>query len=274
MGYPAITRKQAQKLANELILSREANKDLLTIFPEFESTFIEWREGPEYDKQAIDRASTQLRKQHLHDFDSGVQVGLLLKRQTELEASMAGPIHSVLSQLEVEILQDGDFWRYLALFPFRWFLLARESDLKPQDFGGLSEKRRDGELVGFSKTNMKYQLLLRTYLWGKSAFDDHDLLAGPAEVYRRATSILSVEGLSSIDIWHSHIVRVQIGHLGAIPHAFVDASAEWPLTTNQARQLEILLTRVKHNVLLDAQNYEEARALVESQIPMAIERSE
>ena len=48
MGYPAITRKQAQKLANELILSREANKDLLTIFPEFESTFIEWREGPEY----------------------------------------------------------------------------------------------------------------------------------------------------------------------------------------------------------------------------------
>jgi len=197
---------------------------------------------------------------------------LSVAQQTVLESVMAGPLHNVLGRFEVKILEDGDFWRYLALFPFRWFLLAREPELKPQDFGGLSDKKINGVNVGYSKTNMKYQLLLRTYLWGKCAFDVDDSHGGTADVYRRATSI-DEGGPSVIDIWHSHIIRVQLGQLGEIPHAFVDVSAETPLSTNEARSLEKLLTRMKHNVLLDVYPYGGARSLVESQVSAAKERT-
>ena len=275
MSYPGVSRRNATKMVAELKRLRSSGENI-EVLEGFEEMYVELRPGPEYDRQAVDRAGVRMREELPQGFEPGKSQNRspeIRSSRINLEAVLAGPMHSALGELEVEILQDGDFWRYLALFPFRWYLLAREPELQPQDYGGLGEKKIDGEVVGHFKTNMKYQLLLRTYLWGKCAFDELDLAGTPGETYRRAT-LLKVDGLSTIDVWHSHIIRIQMGQLGKIPVSFVDACAETPVSTNEARELEKLITRIKHTVLMDVYNYDEARALVDSQIAAAKSRAE
>ena len=275
MSYPTLDRKLAQELATELIAARDEGLDLLAIAVDEATQGVEQQSGPDYDRQLVERAADQMRKDLLGERSSSELLAYgreVPGGQTALEAQMAGRMHAVLSQLDVRILQDENFWRYLALFPFRWYLLAREPELKPQDFGGTRPRIKDGALAGVQGTSMKLQLILRTYLWGKCAHDTNDTAGGPGNTYRRATAITD-DGPSIIDVWHSHIIRVQLGHLGSVPHAFVDVSAEVPLKTKEARELEKLLTRMKHTVCLDSYSYEEVRELVEAQIPMARERA-
>ena len=132
----------------------------------------------------------------------------------------------------------------------------------------------DGTLIKGS--GMKYQLMLRTYLWGKCSFDDSDPTVSPTDFYQRSDVISRLKdsqkdiALSEIDVWHSHMVRVQVGHLGMIPAAFIDTITRPKCsTTDEARELQKLVTRMKHNVVLDAYDYESATALVGEQLPTA-----
>lgn len=171
-----------------------------------------------------------------------------------LEAFMAGEIHRALRDADPHVLGDIGFWRYLALFPLRWYLLAREREegqpLKPQDFGG-------------KQASPKSQLALRTYLWGKCAYD-----STAPDPYERASKILR-EGItvSHIDVWHSHVLRVDIGHLGGTPHRFIDAICAKKLGTNGARELAKRLNRMKNVVMLDCYDKAGGEGLVASQCP-------
>jgi hypothetical protein len=264
-------------VADDLKEARGSGRDLLAdVHTDEAGAGVVERQGPEYDRQAVERASGRIRE----DLLPGKSADDLLafsadgrKAGPDLESQVASRLHAVVANLEVAILQDEDFWRYLALFPFRWYLLAREPELKPQDFGGLRPHIRDGEVVSFRGTDMKKQLLLRTYLWGKCSFDANDQAGKPGNTYRRATYI-SEDGPSVIDVWHSHIIRPQIGHLGEIPRAFVDVSEDEPLTTDEARELAKLLTRMKHTVLLDSLEYGGAKDVIEDRIPLAREKVE
>lgn len=186
---------------------------------------------------------------------------------------MAGPVHSTFRDHDVACLQDPDFWRYLALFPLRWYTIAREPELKPQSFGGLTKSASSSSsFAGARRTDMKKQAVFRTYLWGKAAFDAS--ASDADDPYERTTALSDVTGgPSAIDVWHSHIVRPQIGHLGNIPHAFIDVVSSEPLpTTDEARELAKLLTRMKHTVALDTYEYEGAVQLVKDQLEFAKQR--
>ncbi len=202
---------------------------------------------------------------------------LTKEEQVDLEAKMAGPVHSVLSPLPMEALADDGFWRYLALFPYRWYLLAREPELKSGDFGGLGTSEDETGTVHAKGVFNRNQVMLRTYLWGRAAFDLNDPKASAENPYRRANLVLGVEKISRTDVWHSHMTRVELGYLGEIPHAFIDELVSYKqdgadpvgMDIHDARQLAKLTTRMKHNLMLDVLEYEEAKSVVHHLVPQA-----
>ena len=214
-------------------------------------------DGGDCDHSAIDAAAAIARS----DWEAH-RATLTTVREVDrqrLEARLAGHLHAVLKDVDVAVLSDMGFWRYLALFPYRWYLVAREPEMQPQDYGGTKpDKDNPSKRRG---TDPKYQLLFRTFLWGKSAYD-------PAETddpYRRAT-LVGATGGSEIDVWHSHMVRTQLGHLGRIAHHFIDSICEAPKANDVpgGRDVEKRLTRMKHNVLFDVYG-DDGRSLVDDQ---------
>jgi len=69
-----------------------------------------------------------------------------------------------------------------------------------------------------------------------------------------------------IDVWHSHIVRVQLGQLGGMPGHFIDSICTAPTANDRdkGRKVEKRLTRMKHNILLDVYGAD-GRQLVDAQ---------
>lgn len=246
MSYPVVTARGADQIADGLGTEFEARQW---------RDYIVMSDGPQFNHEEM----TKTAKAHLMDWtaEKAKRNGRGEKADNYLlEAFMASRIHETLRDLPIDLLQDFGFWRYLALFPYRWYLKLREGgpsalEVKPQDYGG----------VGAAPV---YQLLLRTFLWGKAAYDDSE-----PNVYHRATLVNDTGGAPT-DVWHSHIVRVQLGHLGRLPHAFIDSICDDPRANSAdefsgARPVEKRLTRMKHTVLFDVYDLDEARAVVDNQ---------
>lgn len=253
MSYPILSAKNADALIV-----------VLTTVPEGDqwNSFIVLADGPEFDHNAMSETARAHHKEWLTEKAAREANGETAD-EFLLEAFMASRLHATLRSLPLDLLQDMGFWRYLALFPYRWYLQLREGgpsgiDIKAQDYGGLRTKP-DGAT---GSTTPKHQLLLRTFLWGKAAYD-----ASEPDPYRRAT-LVNETGGAVADVWHSHIVRVQLGHLGRLPHAFLDSicsdtRANSAHAVTGARPVEKRLTRMKHTVLFDLYDLEEARAVAD-----------
>jgi hypothetical protein len=258
MTYPTINAESAQKLVNQMLGEIQNGEDPLSVCL-IESDWVVSKSGAEYERLLMENCGKELRKKW-NEKTGKIPVAQGYK----LEAEMASEVHKTLSMLDMDLLEDEDFWRYLALFPFRWFLLAREPELQPQDFGGVSESVNEEGRVSRSKKSLITQLIYRTFLWGKIAFDPDS-----RDPYLRATVFEKIGG-PSIDIWHSHLVRTQLGQLGKMPHAFIDSITESGLKPDRmkdpARDQEKLLARVKHNVLLDIYDYPKAKELAAEQL--------
>lgn len=226
--------------------------------------FIVLADGPDFNHVSIEQAARE------HELEWSAEEAALRARgetadQFLLEAFMASRIHALIREMPVEILQNMGFWRYLALFPYRWYLQLREGgksglDFKPQDYGGRNISKDGKE----QSTGPKYQLILRTFLWGKAAHDPTE-----QDPYRRAR-LVNETGGAVADVWHSHIVRVQLGHLGRLPHAFLDSICEAPVANSAhketgARPVEKRLTRMKHTVLFDVYDLDEVREVVDAE---------
>jgi hypothetical protein len=139
------------------------------------------------------------------------------KDKYQLEEMYAEFLHESLRDLPRKALQDPDFWRYLALFPFRSYLLFRESSLEWQSYGGKS---------GTKKTHW---LLPRTYLWGRKTWDadTDDYSFAHAVRDSRKSSGLS-EGTIT-DFYHSHIVRLKWSSSTAAARGFIEGFITEPV---------------------------------------------
>jgi hypothetical protein len=270
MSYPVINRQAAQDLVDSLLTARQDGLDVLAEMIAEAEHGVVLRDGGDYDRHAVETCSAKLRAEHADGLNATQIQDAFKGREasSDLESSMAGPIHEVLSTLDLSILQDGDFWRYLALFPFRWYLVARKPKLAPVDFGGRTAKRDDeGQIVGYRASSLRSQLLMTTYLWGACAHDESPGGTGWDDAYARATA-LDPKTISVVDFWHSHMIRVKVGHMGEVPKAMVDVTRERELSTSEARKLQKLLTRMKNTVVFDLYDYASARQLVEGQADM------
>lgn len=262
MSYPILTARAANNLA--AMLGRQVDDD------ERRKQLV-LSEGPYFDEAAVVAAASRAES----EWNAEVQAREARGEPADdylLEAFMASRVHRTLCDLPTEMLQDFGFWRYLALFPYCWYLQLREGgpsgvSVKPQDYGGRKPKSDDA--AQHVETSPVYQLMLRTFLWGKVAFQEEPL----QDPYRRAT-LVNETGGAVTDVWHSHLVRIQLGQLGALPHAFLDSICADPKanTTNPARDVEKRLTRMKHTVLFDVYDLDEARKLVDAQKKISLEK--
>jgi hypothetical protein len=264
MPYPAITVEKAQELADLLqveVVNLRSGADPFTSYVD-ESNWVTVRPGDDYERLMVERCASDLRDATIAQLRAEGRISK--EAGIELEANLAGPIHSTLQHCSMDLLEDEDFWRYLALFPFRWYLIAREPELKPQDFGGFTEVDTPDGKTRRQVKSLITQLVYRTFLWGKIAFD------GTARFpYSRATALSEADG-PTIDIWHSHLIRTQLGQLGLMPHAFLDVILsefeDGSRMKDPARETEKLLARVKHNVLFDVYEKDEADSIVKEQL--------
>lgn len=265
MTYPVVTRRRAHEIIDALISAIDAGEDPLEVLSEGECN-LDQRRGCEYDQNGVNAAAGDAREKHWAGKDNRNLSDASKDERIQLEAEMAESVHSALHDLSMRCLEDEDFWRFLILFPYRWYLLAREPELQPQDFGGeekdIDEEGRERTIV----KSFKDQLLFRTYLWGQAAYDRDE----PGSGYERATKIPAGGSPSPTDIWRSHIIRPRIGYLGSIPHAFVDGVAPpHAASTGEVRELAKLITRMKNVVLLDLYPLSSAKALLAEQMEHA-----
>jgi len=170
-----------------------------------------------------------------------------------LEELLAPRVFELLNSFPNEALHDPRFWRYLALFPFRWALLAREPELQDSDFGGINGKRN-------------YWLLVRAYQWGRKCVDnDGATLAHQVRLSRRAHNLS--EGYV-IDFFHSWVVRSRWCDMNHVSKAFIN-SATTPKEVFDAgtdRQVSKLATRVgqiNNNICLNALTQDEAQKIID-----------
>lgn len=248
MSYPILELSAADAAAD---LIRDGKED------EKLNDFVDHVDSPDYPEEAVRIASEEARVEW-EDSENPEDLALL-------EAFMSSRVHRALADVPVEILHDFRFWRYLALFPFRWYLQLREPELQPQDYGGSKPDKEEPERR--HRSSPIYQLLLRTYLWGKIALDSEE----EEDPYRRSTIVNKTDG-SVMDVWHSHLVRIQLGQLGRMPHAFLDSICSDPKAngTDPARVVEKRLTRMKHGILFDVHDLEEVRAIADEQKEKAL----
>ena len=137
-----------------------------------------------------------------------------------LEELMASEVYLALHDLEDGYLQESGFWRYLGLYPFRWYLLKREGDasggLQKHDFGGSSSSREKW-------------LMIRTYQWGQRTHQGEEQAPfGDAIATRLTRRAAGVSSGMIIDYYHSHIVRSRWADNAKVVHAFVQCTSNKP----------------------------------------------
>ena len=262
MTYPTISAKKASIFRDELMSLPESER----IDAKIDLTeFVEYRSG-DFDESLllIDADAVRL----LWDTEVKRRGKISKDDLVELEVQFAEKVFKSLEKTNLDCLEDEDFWRYLALIPYRWYLLVREPELKPQDYGGLSTEPvldRSGKpeldenqvpKTRLVKSNMINQLLYRTYLIGKAIEDKSS-----STPFERAGAIAKKGPIT--DVWQSHTIRVEIGRIGVLRHAFVDrVRTEKKKQKEFARELAKLLTRLTNNILLDHQTKPESDLIV------------
>ncbi len=197
--------------------------------------------------------------------------GLVAKRKTGavkeattkgeyLEELMAEHLHKTLELLDPRALHDPGFWRFLALFPYRWYLLEREPEMKTNDFGG-----KEG-----SKT---YWLLIRTFIIGRKSKTP----GAPDEylntrAYRDARRRRKLSDGRWIDFYHSQIVRKRWHDCVAVSNAFIESCVTHPEALDEdnegkryADSLAQRLKRLAPNILLSALPQADLKILIDNE---------
>ena len=266
MTYPSLSAAKAQEVA-DLIMGAPKNLQLSVEISE--DQFVVVKDGFEYDRVRIESTAAAVKDSWEHEFSKEK------KRTIDdlylFEIKYAGQIYEIIESCHIDLREDKDFWRYLALFPFRWYLLAREAQdgkFKPQDFGGLTEvPSKENPPAPDSKPKkieaaFQGHLIYRTYLIGKAMYDE----ANTVDPFVRRGAIDLGDPVT--DIWQSHIVRVKIGRIGKLAHAFVDKVSSYkpPFDMKEsARKLAKGVTRIKNNVLYDEHSKTEIDKLMNEQ---------
>jgi hypothetical protein len=258
MTYPALTRKNAVQIAEELLKEDIHHRVDAQID---QDKYVEEKQGQFDAKQFKADADGVLGK-----WNALVKSVKKVTKDdlVQFEIKIAPELFKTIKNVSIDCREDEDFWRYVALFPFRWYLIAREPELQPQDYGGLNEKVKtdeDGnEEIEISNSNMINQLIYRTYLIGKAIEDT----SNSKDQFARKDAIPRKGPLT--DIWQSHIIRVTIGRIGLVRHAFVDRVKTEQIAKERmkdfARDLASRLTRMRNNVVLDLHSKSEIDAVV------------
>lgn len=267
MPYPVIDLRAARKLRDQLWQAKQegaSSEDLLGGSVADVALYRKDRGNSDYLMERVEGTASEAYAKFVAAHGGGLAAA---SDRWQLEADMAGPVHECLHRHDVEVLADPDFWRYLHLGPFRWYLLEREPEMQPHDYGG----------TDFGRI---YWLMIRTYLWGAFAYDPDD----PKDPYRRCTAVGEAGMRRSgtpgkvIDFWHSHLIRRRSASQGMVSRAFIDSATTEPLARDgkkgepqDAREFAKFMRRFSASTSLELLSQEEIQALVQEQKIRALE---
>lgn len=238
MSYPTISATNADMVA-QVLLANKADIELAMNrnFLNLEDDFVVDTNGADVSREALSEVANSIQS-----YISAQKP----KNVFQLEELWAEHLHASLKDYPLRALQDPGFWRYLALFPFRSFLLVREPDLTPIRYGG-----------GRGTEKAKW-LLPRTYIWGRKTWDE---LSDSYELTHAVREARAKEGLSDgtiIDFYHSHVVRTAWSASSAVAMGFVTGFLADPVmhdtdnTGNRpSNKLSKVFARLSNNICLE-----------------------
>ena len=229
MKYPMVTHSDCRMLADRWC------QDL----PAPLAQHIHWQgTGNDIDLTSIERAASSIR-----DLLEGYETVHSSDRD-RLEGRAAPILYDALMTVEVAILDDPGFWRYLGLQHF-WRLIAwREHKAFER---GNHLKYVDGAQ---STECVLTRMYLRVQALGGSEYQEM------AWALPRAT-----------DFWRSHIFRVRTGTAPAVTRAFVRKYRDDRLNTEDLRDFAKRLTRIWTNIVLTVYDDDEAERLIDELWP-------
>ena len=133
MTYPTLTRVNAVRIANELLKLKVESRVSASLV---QDNLISEKLG-EFDANQL-RSDSDAVSKIWNDLVNSVKK-VTKDDLVQFEVKIAPEIFTAINKVSLDCREDEDFWRYLALYPFRWYSIAREPELKPQDYGGLKE---------------------------------------------------------------------------------------------------------------------------------------
>ena len=195
-------------------------------------------EGEEVDYERIQQASLRINQNlDLPRPESG-------KDKDLLEGRAAPILYEGLEGIEVSVLYDPGFWRYLSLRYFWGFIAWREAQAFAR---GNYLKYIDGDK---STECVLTRMYLRVQALGGSE-------------YGYLASALP----RSTDFWRSHVIRVRTATSPELTRAFVKKQRDDRLDTQELRQFARRLNRTWTNLMLNIYDDEEAERLIEELWP-------
>jgi len=254
--YPRLSTNNSIMVRNAIHSALETRVDMTELLKsDFGDLLIYKEEGDSSVETTVDElyAQSDEIRQHFESEDlvkkrkvGAVDVSKVVKGDY-LEELMTEYLHKYLDQVDSRALHDPGFWRFLALFPYRWYLLEREHEMKPHDYGGM-------------ETEKQKWLLIRTFISGrkaKSSGKRDEYLNTRA--YRDARRRRKLSDGRTIDFYHSHIVRKRWHDCVAVSNAFIETCVAVPEALDEddegkrfANDLAKRLRRVTPNILLAA----------------------
>ena len=267
MTYPRISAKDAQAVRDKIdtALKSGSTRDAVEHrdFSGLESIFVKYGDSTvTVDCDALYEAALSAQKELITD--GGVVAygkGGDDRLDFYLEELMASRLHASLDHLDSAALHDGGFWRYLALFPYRWFLLERERTMESNDYGGSEGQRQ-------------LWLLIRAYQWGRKGSDSNknDPYANTQAV-RVAKRRLGLKDTRTIDFYHSHVVRSRWADTSVVAGAFIESATSAPEATDTGQaakyrpvaQMAKLVAYLSNNISLESLSKDEVRMLIDNE---------
>jgi len=165
-----------------------------------------------------------------------------------------------LDSVDPRALHDAGFWRFLALFPYRWYLLEREPEMLVNDYGGGEGSKR-------------YWLLIRTFIIGRKsrAIGDIDEYLN-TRAYRDARRRKKLSDGYWIDFYHSHIARKKWHDCSEVSNAFINSCVTSPEALDEdnknsrnAGSLAKRLLRISPNILFDVLPAADLKQLIDDE---------
>jgi len=192
-------------------------------------------------------------------------------------------IHSHLCNLELEILSDRDFWRYLSAVRYYDITLDRHpKSAKSNLSGGV-----DSNLANFGalREDIKESFIFRLFLGADLAYD----ASNKKDPYH-------LTKIHDVDLWQSHIIRVMSGDNDSYARALLmwfRDKEEWyknikssapirnkmtsfsdGLEIRHLRDLVKRIRRLRSNIIHEFLDFDEIRAMIDEQATASLEAIE
>ncbi len=255
MSYPILKTSNAQtvgwQINHALELNPSASEPLSAGYLNLEKE-IEYRQGGDWDEAQFMANLYVFERNMREDRANGDMT------RVRMEEDFAEHFISQLEHVSDSALQDPDFWRYLALFPYRRYVYQLEGDLTAPRYGGEGNRA------------LNRWTLIRGFLWGARTYEPNkegDDRFSATRAYRIARAEAGL-GEGSADFYISQVIRRYWSYNKEAYLAYIEAVTESPAIfdlSNKVRPTQTLgasVCRIAANLYFPGMSQSDIKAAI------------